>query len=80
MAFGPNTSRQIDGGTMETVTDFIFLGSKITADGSCSHEIKRHLLLGRKVMTNLDSILKSRDITLPTKVGLVKAVVFPVVM
>ena len=68
------------GKKMETVTDFIFLGSKITADGDCSHEIKRHLLLGRKAMTNLDSILKSRDITLPTKVGLVKAVVFPVVM
>ena len=71
---------QTDGETMETVTDFIFLGSKITADGDCSHEIKRHLLLGRKVMTNLDSILKSRDITLPTKVRLVKAMVFPVVM
>ena len=69
-----------DGETMETMTDFIFLGSKITADGDCSHEIKGHLLLGRKVMTNLDSILKSRDITLPTKVGLVKAMVFPVVM
>ena len=80
VAFGPNTSRQIDGGTMETVTDFIFLGSKITADGSCSHEIKRCLLLGRKAMTSLDSIFKSRDITLPTKVSLVKAVVFPVVM
>ena len=77
MASGPITSRQIDG---ETVTDFIFLGSKITADGDCSHEIKRRLLLGRKVMTNLDSILKSRDITLPTKVRLVKAMVFPVVM
>ena len=73
-------SWQIDGETMETVTDFIFLGSKITADGDCSHEIKRHLLLGRKVMTNLDSILKMRDITLPAKVHLVKAVVFPVVM
>ena len=77
MASGPITSRQIDG---ETVSDFIFLGSKITADGDCSHQIKRHLLLGRKVMTNLDSILKSRDITLPTKVHLVKAMVFPVVM
>ena len=71
---------QIDRETMETVTDFIFLGSKITADGDCSHEIKRHLLLGRKAMTNIDSILKSRDITLPTKVHLVKAMVFPVVM
>ena len=80
MASGPITSWQIDGETMETVTDFIFLGSKITADGDCSHEIKRHLLLGRKAMTNLDSILKSRDITLPTKVHLVKAMVFPVVM
>ena len=80
MASGPITSWQIDGETMETVTDFIFLGSKITADGDCSHEIKRHLLLGRKVMTNLDSILKSRDITSPTKVHLVKAMVFPVVM
>ena len=79
MAFGPITSWQIDGETMETVTDFIFLGSKITADGDCSHEIKRCLLLGRKVMTNLGSILKSRDITLPTKVHLVKAMVFPVV-
>ena len=77
---GPITSWQIDGETMETVKDFIFLGSKITADGDCSHEIKRHLLLRRKVMTNLDSILKSRDITLPTKVHLVKAIVFPVVM
>ena len=77
---GPITSWQIDGETMETVTDFTFLGSKITADGDCSHENKRCLLLGRKVMTNLDSILKSRDITLPTKVHLVKAVVFPVVM
>ena len=76
----PITSLQIDGETMETVTDFIFLGSKITADGDCSHEIKRRLLLGRKAMTNLDSILKSRDITLPTKVHLVKAMVFPVVM
>ena len=80
MASGPITSWQIDGGTMETVMDFIFLGSKITADGDCSHEIRRRLLLGRKVMTNLDSILKSRDITLPTKVRLVKAMVFPVVM
>ena len=80
MAPSPITSWQIDGETMETVTDFIFLGSKITVDGDCSHEIKRHLLLGRKVMTNLDSILKSRDITLPTKVHLVKAMVFPVVM
>ena len=80
MAFGPITSWQIDGETMETVRDFIVLGSKITADGDCSHEIKRHLLLGRKLMTNLDSILKSRDITLPTKVCLVKAMVFPVVM
>ena len=77
MASGPITSRQIDGETMETVTDFIFLGSKITADGDCSHEIKSHLLLGRKVMTNLDSILKSRDIILPT---IVKDMVFPVVM
>ena len=80
MASGPVTSWQIDGETMETVTDFIFLGSKITADGKYSHEIKRCLLLGRKAMTNLDSILKSRDITLPTKVHLVKAVVFPVIM
>ena len=80
MASDPITSWQIDGETMETVSDFIFLGSKITADGDCSHEIKRHLLLGRKVMTNLDSILKSRDITLSTKVRLVKAMVFPVVM
>ena len=80
MASGPITSWQIDRETVETVADFIFLGSKITADGNCSHEIKRHLLLGRKVMTNLDSILKSRDITLPTKVRLVKAMVFPVVM
>ena len=77
MASGPITSWQIDG---ETVSDFIFLGSKITADGDCSHEIKRHLFLGRKVMTNLDSIFKNRDITLPTKVHLVKATVFPVVM
>ena len=80
MASGPITSWQIDGKTMETVTDFIFLGSKITADGDCSHEIKRRLLLGRKVMINLDSIFKSKDITLPTKVHLVKAMVFPVVM
>ena len=80
MASGPITSWQIDGEKMETVTDFIFLGSKITADGDCSHEIKRHLLLGRKVMTNLESILKSRDVTVPTKVHLVKAMVFPVVM
>ena len=80
MASGPITSWQIDGETVETVSDFIFGGSKITADGDCRHEIKRHLLLGRKVMTNLDSILKSRDITLPTKVHLVKAMVFPVVM
>ena len=80
MASSPITSWQIDGEIIETVTDFIFLGSKITAVGDCSHEIKRCLLLGRKVMTNLESILKSRDITLPTKVGLVKAVVFPVVM
>ena len=76
----PTTSWEIDGETVETVADFIFLGSKITTDGDCSHEIKRRLLLGRKVMTNLDSILKSRDITLPTKVPLVKAMVFPVVM
>ena len=80
MASGPVTSQQIDGETMETVTDFIFGGSKITADGDCSHEIKRCLLPGRKVMTNLDSILKSRDITLPTKVRLVNDMVFPVVM
>ena len=80
MASGPITSWQIDGETVETVADFIFGGSKITADGDCSHEIKRRLLFGRKVMTNLDSILKSRDITLPTKVCLVKAMVFPVVM
>ena len=80
MASSPITSCQIDGETMETVTDFIFLGSKITADGDCSHEIKRCLPLGRKAMTNLDSIFKSRDITLPTKVHLVKAMVFPVVM
>ena len=80
MASGPITSWQIDGETVETVRDFIFLGCKITADGDCSHEIKRHLLLGRKVMTNLDSILKSRDIILPTKVCLVKAMVFPVVI
>ena len=80
MASGPITSWQIDGETVETVSDFIFLGSQITADGECSHEVKRHLLLGRRVMTNLDSTLKSRDITLPTKVHLVKAMVFPVVM
>ena len=80
MASGPITSWQVDGETVETVADFNFLGSKITADGDCSHEIKRHFLLGRKVMTNLDSILKSRDITLPTKVHVVKAMVFPVVM
>ena len=79
-ASGPITSWQRDGKTMETLTDFIFLGSKITADGVCSHEIKRRLLFGKKAMTNLDSILKSRDITLPTKVRLVKAMVFPVVM
>ena len=79
-ASGPITSWQIDGETMETVTDFIFLGSKITADGDCSHEIERCFLLGRKAMTNLDSILKSRDITLPTRVHLVKAMVFPVVV
>ena len=78
MASSPVTSRQLDGDAMETVTDFIFLGSRITADGDCSHEIKRGLLLGRKAMTNLDSILKNRDITLPTKVRLVKAMVFPV--
>ena len=80
MASGPITSWQIDGETVETVADFIFLGSKIIADGDCSHEIKRRLLLGRKVMTNLDSILKSRDITLPTMVHLIQAMVFPVVM
>ena len=80
MASGPVTSWQIGGDTVETVAGFIFLGSKITADGDCSHEIKRRLLLGRKVMTNLDSILKNRDITLPTKVHLVKAMVFPVVV
>ncbi|KAB0382548.1 hypothetical protein FD755_004465 [Muntiacus reevesi] len=80
MASGPITSWEIDGETVETVSEFVFLGSKITADGDCSHEIKRRLLLGRKVMTNLDSILKSRDITLPTKVRLVKAMVFPVVI
>ena len=80
MASGPITSWEIGGETVETVADFIFLGSKITADGDCSHEIKRRLLLGMKVLTNLDSILKSRDITLPTKVHLVKAMVFPVVM
>ena len=80
MASGPITSRQIDGEAMEIVTDFIFSDSEITADGDCSHEIKRHLLLGRKVMTNLDSIFKNRDITLLTKVRLVKAMAFPVVM
>ena len=80
MASGPITSWQIDEETMETVTDFSFLGSKITADGDCSHEMKRHLLLGSKAMTNLDSILKSRDITLPAKVHLVKAMVFPIIM
>ena len=80
MASGPITSWQIDGETVETVVDFILRGSKITADGDCSHEIKRHLVLGRKVMTNLYSLLKNRDITLPTKVHLVKAMVFPVVM
>ena len=79
MASGPITSWEIDGETVETVSDFVFLGSKITADGDCSHEIKRHLLLGRKIMTNLDNIFKSRDVTLPTKVCLVKAMVFPVV-
>ena len=80
MASGPITSWQVDGETMETVTDFVFLGSEITVDGNCSHEIKRHLLLGRKVMTNIDSMLKSRDITLPRKVHLGKAMVFPIVM
>ena len=80
MPSSPITSRQIDGETMETVRDFIFLGSKITADDNCSHEIRRRLLLGRKVVTNLESVLKSRDVTLPTKVHLVKAMVFPVVM
>ena len=80
MASGPTTSWEIDRETVETVADFIFGGSKITADGDCSHEIERHLLLGRKVMTNLDSIFKSRDITLPTKVHLVKAMIFPVVV
>ena len=80
MVSGPITSWKIDGETMETVTDFIFLGSKITADGDCSHEIKRCLLLGRKAMTNLDSALKNRDVTLPTKVHLVQAMVFPVVI
>ena len=80
MASSLITSWQIDGEKMEIVTDFIFLGSKITADGDCSHEIKRHILLGRKVMTNLDSLLKSKDITLPTKVSLVKAMVFPLVI
>ena len=80
MVFGPITSWQIDGEKVETVTEFIFLGSKITADGDCSHEIKKHLLLGRKAMTNLDSVLKSRDITLPTKIHTVKAMVFQIVM
>ena len=80
MTSGPITSQKIDGETVETVKDFIFWGSKITADGDCSHEIKRHLLFGRKVTTNLDSIFKSRDITLPTKVHLVKAMIFPVVL
>ena len=80
MASGPTTSWQIDGETVETVSDFIFLGSKITADGDCSHEMKRRLLLGRKTMTKLDSLLKSRDISLPTKVHLIKAMVFPIVM
>ena len=80
MAFSPITSWQIDGETVETVSDFIFWGSKMTADGDCSHEVKRCLLLGRKVITNLDSIFKSRDITLPTKVHLAKAMVFPIVM
>ena len=80
MSSSPITSWQIDGETVETVSDFIFLGSKITADGDCSHEIKRHLLLGRKVVTNVDGILKSREITVPTKVRLVKAMVFPLVM
>ena len=80
MAFSPITSWEIDGETVETVADFIFLGSQMTADGDCSHEINRRLLLGKKVMTNLDGILKSRDITLPTKVHLIKAMVFPVVM
>ena len=80
MASGPITLWEIDGETVETVSDFIFLGSRVTADGDCSHEIKRHLLLGRKIMSNLDNIFKSRDITLPTKVRLVKAMVFPVVM
>ena len=80
MASGPITSRQVDGEAVEIVADFIFLGSKITADGDCSHEIKRRLLFGRKVMTHLDSMLKSRDITLPTKVHLVKAMVFPLIM
>ena len=80
MASGPITSWEIDGETVETVRDFIYLGSKITADGDCSYEIKRHLLLGRKAMTNLDSLLKSRDVTLPTNVCLVQALVFPVVM
>ena len=80
IASSPITSWQIDGETMETVTDFLFLGFKITADGDCSHEIKRHLILGRKVITNLDSILKSRDIALPTKVHIIKSMIFPIVM
>ena len=80
MAFGAITSRQIDRETMQTVTNFIFLGSKITADGDCRHEIKRHLLLGRKAMTNIDSVLKSKEITLPTKVHIVKTMVFPIVI
>ena len=80
MAFSPTTSWQIDGETMETVRNFIFLGSKITADGDCSHEIKRHLILGRKAMTSLDNIFKSKDIAMPTKVHLVKAMVFPIIM
>ena len=80
MATGPFTSQQIDGGKMETVTDFIFLDSKITADSDCCHEIKRHLLLGRKTMTNLDSVFKRKNTTLPTKVSIVKAMVFPIVM
>ena len=80
MAYGPTTSWQIDGETMKTVTDFIFLGSKFTTDGDCNREIQRHFLLGRNAMTNLDSILKSRDLTLPTKVHIIKAMVFPVVM
>ena len=80
MAFGPITSLQIDGETMQTVTDFILGGSKITVDGDCSHEIKRHMILGRKDMTNIDSVLKSRDVTLPTKVPVVRAMVYPVIM